>query len=392
MDEDLRMRPRGRFRFHVAAVVTPLVLAVCACSATPDRDGRTTATRGPASPSASVTLALTEPRAVHRATLLADGSVLFTGGCTEAGCGGFDAGRVSDVYDPATRRFITGPVMLSARASGTATVLADGRVLLTGGYPGEGQLPTAAAELYDPVTGRFESVGSLVVGRADQSATLLPDGTVMVAGGFDARGEALLSTEVFDPTRLTFDWGPPLSVPRAAHVAVAVGDRVVLVGGTRDAVGLAETDVLQDGRWSPGPRLHTPRVKMGAAWIGAGRVLVVGGATDVEGRARLASSEVLDLSAGRVSAGPDLAEGEYKLDGAVVRLGDGRVAVAGGRAVELYDPRTNAFAVLAEPPLMARSFRTATQVGPDLLLVAGGYDDSIRPTSDAVLVRLPARS
>ena len=78
--------------------------------------------------------------------------------------------------------------MDTARASGTATLLADGRVLLTGGYPGEGASPTSSAEIFDPAEGSFAPTGDLTVARADHSASLLSDGRVLIAGGFDARG------------------------------------------------------------------------------------------------------------------------------------------------------------------------------------------------------------
>ena len=164
-----------------------------------------------------------------------------------------------------------------------------------------------------------------------------------------------------------------------------------MIGGTAETDGLAETDVLQDGLWSPGPRLRTPRVKMGAAWAGAERVLVVGGSTNIQDSTRLSSTEVVDLASGRVSAGPELATGEYKLDGAVVRLRDGRLAIAGGPAVELYDPRTNRLSLLPEPRLDVMSFGTATPVAADELLVVGGYDESIVPSPRAVLVHVPPR-
>jgi hypothetical protein len=376
------------------AIAAACVLMLAACSGTDaPSDERRTPQSSPSGTEAApqAGLRLTTPRAVHRATRLADGSVILTGGCTEPGCGGADEARVADIYDPGTERFTPGSPMLSPRVSGSATLLEDGRLLLVGGYPGEGQAPSAQAELFDPATGTFTSVGSLAVPRADHTATLLQDGTVIVAGGFDGQGAALASTELFDPMDMKFSPGPQLSWPRAAQVAVAVGRRVVLIGGTADTHGLADTDVLQDGRWSPGPRLRTPRVKMGAAWAGAERVLVVGGSTGIEGRTRLSSTELVDLASGRVSVGPELATGEYKLDGAVVRLRDGRVAIAGGPAVELYDPRTNRLTLVPEPGLAVTSFGTATPVADDELLVVGGYDESIVPSSRALLVHLPPR-
>ena len=320
-------------------------------------------------------LRMTQPRAVHRATLLLDGRVLVTGGCTESGCGGVGDARRSEVYDPG-HGLVADAVMATPRASGSATLLADGRVLLAGGYPGEGRPPTASAEVYDPTTDAFAPVGDLAAPRADHSATLMPDGRVLLAGGSDRDGRALATTEYFDPGTGAFSPGPPLLRPRAAHVAVLAGSRVVLLGGTEDTRAIAATEVLdvRTGRWVAGPDLATPRVKLGAVAVGAGRVFVVGGATDTEGRSKLRSSEVVDVGSGTVTAGPDLSEGEYKLDGAVATLADGRIVVGGGSALEVYD---------------ARSFRTVTAVGPDSVLVLGGYDASIEPTDAAYLVTVP---
>jgi hypothetical protein len=336
-------------------------------------------------------LSLSQPRAAHRATLLDDGRVLITGGCTEPGCGGFDAGRTSDLFDPYAG-VRAGPVMGTARASGTATLLSDGRVLLTGGYPGEGEPPTSAAEIFDPDSGAFVPTGDLVVARADHTASLLADGRVLLAGGFDADGTALTSTEVFDPESGEFTAGPPLIAPRGAHVATRVGELVIVVGGTEDTAGLATTEVFEDGAWRRGPTMLTPRVKMGVAPIGGGRVWVVGGATETEGREKLASTEVLDVRNLSSAAGPFLPQGEYKLDGAVSRLDDGRVVVPSGEALAVFDPVSGKLSELAVTTYPAGSVRTVTPLSDGRVLVAGGYDDEITPTADAVVVTIPKRA
>src|SRR5262249_20051955 len=155
-----------------------------------------------------VALRMTQPRAAHRATLLRDGRVLVTGGCTESGCEGFDAGRRAELYDGTG--LVPDAEMHTPRASGTATLLADGRVLLVGGPPGGGGPRPGAAEIYAPDADAFEPVGDLGTARADQSATLLPDGRVLVAGGTDTDGTVLASTEYFDPQTGAFAPGPSL--------------------------------------------------------------------------------------------------------------------------------------------------------------------------------------
>ncbi len=73
----------------------------------------------------------------------------------------------------------TGP-MAAARAQHTATLLPNGKVLVSGGYNGS---PPASAELYDPATGVWTTTGSLATGRYAHTATLLPSGKVLVGGG-----------------------------------------------------------------------------------------------------------------------------------------------------------------------------------------------------------------
>jgi hypothetical protein len=95
--------------------------------------------------------------------------------------------------------------MIVFRTSHTATLLPDGRVLVTGG---EGGL--ASAELYDPSSGTWTATGDMIEGHSDHTATLLADGTVLVASGYSRIGlpasrrsagstDQLASAELYDP-------------------------------------------------------------------------------------------------------------------------------------------------------------------------------------------------
>src|SRR4051812_26357353 len=80
------------------------------------------------------------------------------------------------------------------RKDHTATVLADGRVLVVGGQNAAGEL--ASAEIYDPATQMFSSAGSMSAPRVRHAATRLSDGKVLISGGRNATG-ALGTVEVF---------------------------------------------------------------------------------------------------------------------------------------------------------------------------------------------------
>ena len=149
----------------VIAVAAALVLA--SCTASPSEPADAPGASQPATTDG--VLAMAQPRAVHRATTLHDGRVLITGGCTARFCEDFDSGRVSELFDPASGRLAAGPEALEPRASGTATLLRDGRVLLTGGYPGEGRDPASGMEAFEPAAERFSSVGDMTTGAFSET-------------------------------------------------------------------------------------------------------------------------------------------------------------------------------------------------------------------------------
>ena len=348
----------------------------------------------PAPTRAGAPLDIGLPRAVHRATPLPDGSILLTGGCSAAGCEGVDDAATSEVVAP-DGTTAAGPAMSTGRVSHTATLLPDGRVLVAGGYPGEGQAPTASMELYDPDTDEFADAGELQLGRADHTATLLPDGRVLVAGGRGSDGDALDSVELVDPAAGTVTAAPPLPGPRTAHTATPLDGCVLLVGGTGSTDAALRSTVVwcaAAGSTRPGPSLLRARVKQAAAPLPGGGLWVLGGAPSTESRQRFRDTELLLPGARRFVPGPDLPSGRYKIADAVATLADGRVVVAGGRRLVVFDLATRRLQVVegdAADLGTTRSFQTASTLPGDRVLVAGGYDREIAPTALAWLVDVP---
>jgi hypothetical protein len=170
----------------------------------------------------------------------------------------------AEVFDPATGVFLPtlAPMNLS-RAMHTATLLGNGKVLLAGGdfatYPGVET--TNAADLYDPVARTFAAVpGGMNEARFMHSATLLADQRVLIAGGF--MGSAVFvgpgtvsgifgmesnTAEIYDPVASTFTCigghsvmlpacNPSMTHTHAGHIAVRLGagplaDQVLIAGG-----------------------------------------------------------------------------------------------------------------------------------------------------------------
>jgi hypothetical protein len=79
-----------------------------------------------------------------------------------------------------------------------ATLLAAGKVLVTGGTPDNNGNPSSVAELFNPATNASSTSGNMVFARTSHAAVLLNDGTVLLAGG-DENGLMLNCTELYDP-------------------------------------------------------------------------------------------------------------------------------------------------------------------------------------------------
>ncbi len=154
---------------------------------------------------------LQDARAWHTATTLPDGTVLIVGGVDASG----RVVETTERFDPDTQTFqrLTGSGVVP-RAYHTATLLTDGRVLIAGGVSNSGAL-VSQAELWDPwsrtLGQRADGArATLSTPRARHTATLLADGSVLLWGGVNVSGTGLDSGEVFDPQGGRFH---PIDVP-----------------------------------------------------------------------------------------------------------------------------------------------------------------------------------
>ena len=89
----------------------------------------------------------------------------------------------AELYNPAIGTWAVTGSLVARRYGPTATLLNNGKVLVTGGSTSGGAV-LASAELYDPLSGSWTLTGFMISAREYHTAILLQDGKVLVAAGF----------------------------------------------------------------------------------------------------------------------------------------------------------------------------------------------------------------
>ena len=175
-------------------------------------------------------------RQEYTATLLVNGTVLVAGGISnDYDPDGFvgPESQKAEIYDPATNswREVGTPLRIDSH---TATLLANGEVLIAGGSGSFAYLYKTGL-LFDPASETWRSVGSLIAGRFGHTATLLTSGKVLVAGNGLLLGPVgpagILAVETYDPSTERFTSTDPLAISRHRHTATLLTNGNVLVAG-----------------------------------------------------------------------------------------------------------------------------------------------------------------
>ncbi|MHC4779925.1 MAG: Kelch repeat-containing protein, partial [Planctomycetota bacterium] len=296
-------------------------------------------------------------RFFHTATLLMDGKVLIAGGVDD-GTGYFAGGTFGiyrndaildtcNIMETAGRSpseiiaYQTAGTMRSNRFFHTATLLRDGRVLITGGFdyltPQGIPDATSTAEIYDPSTGTFRfTAGGMIEARAGHQATLLADGRVLISGG-----RPDFFPEVYDPATDSFyATSGTMTGHHYYHTAsTKLNDgRVLVTGGQRPnglnrATNRVESGLILNGLeiLDPKTSLFRPvagimteaRIKHTMTLLDDATIFIAGGETSDSPVQASSTSDIFDPATDTLAAGPNIS----------ARYGHSAVKLRGWRAI-----------------------------------------------------------
>jgi hypothetical protein len=312
---------------------------------------------------------MVQPRTGHSATLLDDGRVLVVGGAEDV-LG--EPTATAEVFDPATGQFSpVGSLVHGPRALHRAVKLDDGRVLITGGTDNYID-PTSiimgayrSTEIFNPLTNTFSSGPNLTKKRLGQTVSRLPNGDLLVAGGYTTIVFIIEIPVISDDAEIydfqaglsgSFGNVKPMFRQHMGHGAAVLANGNVLIAGGANGSDFLDPqpeltwelyDLGQQGFSTFGP-LNDGRILPAVLRLADGRVLIAGGAVgSLQAPVSVASAELWDPVT-QVST-PTGSLQQSRAGHESVLLPDGTVLVSGGgssdgiftdglTSLEIYQP------------------------------------------------------
>lgn len=313
---------------------------------------------------------VTVPRMLHQASVLADGRVLLTGGVSAPGAAIYSS---TETYDPVTGQFTPAAPMLTARREHAAITLQDGRVLVAGGMTPAGSR-TDTAEIYDPATGQWTATGKMNAMRFRTIARLLPDGRVMVMGkdGYSTGAYA----DIFDPATGTLSKTGYFIENSGWHGLVVLADgRVMKIGGEASSAPApyapystrAEIWDPATNQWSATGPMSVGRATIEPILLASGKVLVAGGRNSMS----LRSTEIYDPATGTFTPGADMPADFEPLTSTVLANADVVYTAGYSRQLMRYNAASSAWNLSGPQRSTARE-QTASRLPDGNVLLAGG--------------------
>jgi N-acetylneuraminic acid mutarotase len=195
----------------------------------------------------------------------------------------YQDGSTPTVWNYVTNAFTNVPVFVNLFCSGAA-LLADGRILVVGGYGNSSNdIGVANAEIFDPSTNHWTPVPNMAFRRWYPTATTLADGRILVTAGWQTTAHSNAGvSEIYDPSTNTWSQLTNANNPFETYPFLyQLNDgRIIHIGGSEYAT---ETDILDinaqtwtvvDGRVIDGAS---------ATMFAPGKFMKAGAATDSQG-------------------------------------------------------------------------------------------------------------
>jgi len=354
---------------------------------------------------------LNSPRAFAASATLPDGQILLAGGARNFSDEGdrwkISPDGSLEVYQPELGSFRVLEAELDVpRVFHTLTLLSDGTLIVAGGMVAGWLDPdlsiqagslTNSIEFFRPESGLVSDFGRLNFPRFFHTADILADGRILVAGGWGEDGKKIQTAEVLNPESGEIEIVQMLT-GRAGHRSLSLPQGSILLWGGNAGEPLAEIYVPGQGFQPFAGGTSYPVVEYHTLDLVDNWILISGGVIR-EPYLVLADGWLVDLAREK----PDrklplnsvrafhssfkLPSGEICLAGGIQNISD----LAGGRKVECFNPATQDFQAVAELN-QGRFGHTAVGLADGNALIVGGVvgnRDSLEATFSAEIYNPP---